>query len=237
MDLIGDERASDSPYVQRVWRSQSERAGDFLSIAESHWEMVVTRYQGRTTLTMRGPETRATTAYCPAGGEWIGIQFKPGAFMPDFPARMLMDRQDVHLPGASSQAFWLKGAAWQFPTYENADTFVAWLVEDDLLVRDPLVGAVLRGERVHTSSRTVQRRCLHATGLTQGTIDQIKRARYATTLLKQGVSILDTVYRAGYTDQPHMTRSLQRFVGQTPAQIADTNRSEQFSLLFEVEPY
>jgi AraC-like DNA-binding protein len=26
--------------------------------------------------------------------------------------------------------------------------------------------------------------------------------------------------RAGYVDQPHLTRSLKRFVGQTPSQIA-----------------
>ena len=237
MDLICDERASDSPYVQRIWRSQSEHAGEFLSIAEHHWEMVVTRYQGQTTLTVRGPETRATSAYCPAGGDWIGIQFKSGAFMPDFPARMLMDRQDVHLPGASSQAFWLKGAAWEFPTYENADTFVDWLVDDGLLARDPLVGAVLRGERAHASSRTLQRRVLRATGLTQGTIDQIKRARFATILLKQGVPILDAVYRAGYADQPHMTRSLQRFVGQTPAQIASQAIINPMSFLFRTDPF
>jgi len=28
------------------------------------------------------------------------------------------------------------------------------------------------------------------------------------------------VRRAGYADQPHMTRSLKRFVGQRPSQIA-----------------
>jgi AraC-like DNA-binding protein len=39
------------------------------------------------------------------------------------------------------------------------------------------------------------------------------------TLLHQGTSILDTVYKAGYYDQSHMTNSLKRFLGQTPAQI------------------
>ncbi|MCC6614983.1 MAG: helix-turn-helix transcriptional regulator [Anaerolineae bacterium] len=237
MDLICDERASDSPYVERIWRSRSEHESEFLSVAESHWEMVVTRYQGQTTLTVRGPETKATSAYCPAGGEWIGIQFKSGAFMPDFPARMVMDRQDVNLPEASSGSFWLKGSAWHFPNYENADTFVDWLADDGLLVRDPVIGASLRGEHIRASSRTMQRRFLRATGLTQGTIDQIKRARYATILLKQGVSILDAVYRAGYTDQPHMTRALKHYVGQTPAQIAYQNTTNPLSLLYRTEPY
>ena len=49
MFLIFDDRPSDSPFVERIWRCHSERAGTFHSIASSHWEMVVTRHQGKTT--------------------------------------------------------------------------------------------------------------------------------------------------------------------------------------------
>ncbi len=38
--------------------------------------MVVTRHEGKTSLTVRGPETKATTADCPAHGEWFAIRFK-----------------------------------------------------------------------------------------------------------------------------------------------------------------
>jgi methylphosphotriester-DNA--protein-cysteine methyltransferase len=51
-------------------------------------------------------------------------------------------------------------------------------------------------------------------------LEQIERAQQAAALLEQGVSLLDVVYQVGYADQPHMTRSLKRFIGQTPAQIA-----------------
>ena len=60
-------RPSDSPFVERVWRSQSHAAGVFLSVATSHVEIAVTRHEGRTFLTVRGPETKATPADCPAG--------------------------------------------------------------------------------------------------------------------------------------------------------------------------
>jgi methylphosphotriester-DNA--protein-cysteine methyltransferase len=76
------------------------------------------------------------------------------------------------------------------------------------------------------SSRTVRRRFLLATGLTPKAIQQIERAQKAAALLEQGVSILDAVYQAGYADQPHMTRSLRRFTGQTPAQIARVSAPE-----------
>jgi AraC-like DNA-binding protein len=39
-------------------------------------------------------------------------------------------------------------------------------------------------------------------------------------MLTEGVAPIDVALRAGYADQPHLTRSLRRFVGQTPAEIA-----------------
>jgi hypothetical protein len=231
MFLTFEDRPSDSPFVERVWRCRSEGAGRFLSVASSHWEMVVTRHRGATTLTVRGPETKVSAIDCPADGEWTGIRFKLGTFMPQLPVANLLDRQDVNLPGATGRSFWLNGSAWDYPGFENAEAFVARLVQRSLVVRDPAVQAVLQGERQALSLRTAQRRFLQATGMTRGTFRQIERARYATTLLQQGVSILDTVYEAGFFDQAHLTRSLKRLIGQTPARIV--RRDEQLSFLYK----
>jgi AraC-like DNA-binding protein len=214
-----------------VWRCRSERAGRFLSIASSHWEMVVTRHRGETTLTVRGPETKVSTIDCPAEGEWTGIRFKLGTFMPQLPVANLIDRQDVTLSAATDRSFWLNGSAWDFPSFENAETFVARLVQGGLVVRDPAVEDTLRGERQALSLRTAQRRFLQATGMTRGAYRQIERARYATSLLKQGASILDTVYEAGFFDQAHLTRSLKDLIGQTPARIV--RQEEQLSFLYK----
>jgi AraC-like DNA-binding protein len=61
--------------------------------------------------------------------------------------------------------------------------------------------------------------------------------RYATHLLQQGVSILDTVEQAGYFDQPHLTRSLKYLIGQTPAQILQKSRPEQMPFLYKTTPF
>jgi AraC-like DNA-binding protein len=233
MDLICDERLSDSPFIKRVWHSYNEHAGSFISMADSHWGMVVTRYRGMFTLTVRGPETRATPAFCPADAEFFGIQFKLGTLMPNFQPKVLMDRHDVNLPEAASHSFWLNGAAWQFFDYENAETFVNRLVREGLLLHDPVVDATLQGQLSQLSLRTVQRRFLQATGLTNNVIYQIQRARQAAALLKEGVSILDTVEQAGYFDQPHLTRALKSYIGQTPAQIISQNRPERLSFLYK----
>jgi AraC-like DNA-binding protein len=233
MDLTCEERLSDSPYIEFIWRSHSEHPGAFISMAEMHCSMVVTKINGKTIVTVRGPEIRATPAYSPDGAEFFGIVFKPGTFMPHFPPSMVADRHDVNLPGTSGKSFWLQGSAWQFPDFENADVFANRLVHEGLLIHDPVVNSVLRREPVDLSQRTVQRRFLQATGLTYGDVRQIERARYATRLLRQGVPILDTVYEAGYFDQPHLTRSLKHLIGQTPAQLLDKDRSQRLSLLYK----
>jgi len=69
------------------------------------------------------------------------------------------------------------------------------------------------------SSRTVRHRFLRATGLSQSHVHQIERAERAAALLQQSVTILDTVYEVGYFDQPHLTRSLKRWIGYTPVQL------------------
>jgi hypothetical protein len=230
-----EERFSDSPFIERIWRSHTEQTGPFLSIATSHWEMVVSGYHGNTVVTIRGPETKVTPFEVTfTGGEYLGIIFKHGTVMPYLPADAIVDG-DVDLPDASSKSFWLNGFAWQFPTYENADTFVDRLVREDVLVRDPIVQSALRGEPQDLSPRSIQRHFIQTTGLTQGAVRQIERARRATLFLQQGVSILDTVGRLGYADQAHMTRALKRCIGKTPAQILNKSEPEQTSLLFETE--
>ena len=233
MDLMCAERESDSSYVARIWHTRGEKAGPFISIAETEWALVVTKYRGKTSITLRGPTTSATPAFCPPEAEFFGIQFKPGVFMPNLPAKVAMNRNDLNLPSASSTSFWFQSSAWQYPSYENADTFVSRLVRNGLLIYEPVVDAVLQAQTVDLSLRTVQRRFLQATGLTYNTLYQISRAQYATMLLKEGVSIFETVEQAGYFDQPHLTRALKHFIGLTPAQIADQRRTERLSFLYK----
>jgi hypothetical protein len=234
MFLNFDERPSDSPFVERVWRCHSDRAGTFLSVAASHFEMAVTRHRGKTFLTLRGPETKATPADCPAEGEWLGIRFKLGTFMPQLPPGNLRDRRDVTLPDATSHSFWLNGSAWEYPAFENAETFVARLVQKAIIARDFAVDAAVLGPSQERSLRSAQRHFRKATGITHSTMRQIERARHATNLLKQGVSILDTVHEAGYFDQAHLTRSLKFLMGQTPAAIVQGN--QQLSFLYKTTP-
>jgi len=121
-----EERSSDSPFVHRVWRCRSARAGSFLSIAAGQVEIVLARVRETSVLTVRGPETTPAMIDYPSDAEWIGIQFSLGTFMPRLLPMLLRDRADVNLPDASSRSFWLNGSAMAYPTFDHAETRWRW---------------------------------------------------------------------------------------------------------------
>lgn len=211
-------RPSDVPFVQAVYQARSIGGGSFLSTAASNWEMVITRQEEKITLSIRGPETKASPSPIPTDAEFLGIIFRHGMFMPDLPGSKLVD-EEIHLLGSSKKSFQLFGDTWEFPSLENVDTFVNRLLRRELLTRDQVVDDVMQGRPQDLSLRSIQRRFLHVTGLTYKTIQQIERARQAVTLLQNGVPILDATYQTGYFDQAHLTRSLKLLYGQTPGEI------------------
>jgi hypothetical protein len=210
-------RSSRSSLVEETWQARSEPEDSFISVAATHWEMVVTRQRDAVRMTVRGPETRATTVPIPQDAEFFGIQFSAGTFMPGLSPGRLVDRA-VTLP-ATDGSFRLDGSDWEFPGPDTADVFVDRLVRAGVLVHDPIVAEALHGDIEGFSSRSLERRVARATGLSRGAIGRIRRAERAVELLARGVPASEVAYRTGYADQPHLTRSLRRFVGQTPSQI------------------
>lgn len=224
MSMISEERLSDSPYIETVCRGWTVATGSSVRPAESHWHMVIVKVHGKVMPLVVGSLPTSGVAKWGAEAEILWIKFKIGMFMPQFPAKTLINRE-VLLPDASSQKFWLHGSAWHFPSYDNVETFIHRLVRDESLVHDPVVSNALLDRPLDVAERTVRHRFLQTTGLTQNQIRQIERAQRAAALIKQGVPILDTVFETGYFDQPHLTKSLKRFVGKTPTQLVPVNAS------------
>jgi hypothetical protein len=218
MGFSYEERQTDSSYIVGIARVFAETDITPLCRADGRWELIVRRQQGRNNLLVGGPMTKASLVSNGEGSEFLIIKFKFGLYMPALPARNFVDAETA-LPEASSKSVWLNGSAWPLFDYENVETFIDRLVREDALVWDPVVKAALDDQPQIVPDRTQRHRFLRVTGLTQRTIRRIERARQAAALLESGVPILDTVYQAGYADQPHLTRALKHFIGQTPAQL------------------
>jgi Helix-turn-helix domain len=232
MGLEVEDRPSDSPYIQRVWRSRSQDVHRMTSIATSHWGLVVWEQSGQVNVAVQGPESKASPAPVPEDATFFGISFSLGTSMPHLPVNRLVDGF-AEIPDATRRSFWLQGSAWHLPDYDNAEAFVRRMVREGVLVRDPIVAEVLRGASPDVSERTVQRRFVAATGLTRGAVRQIDRARQAAVLIQEGASVSEVIDRLGYFDQPHLARSLTRYVGRTATQLRDRDPSEPLSLLYK----
>ena len=192
MSSLFEGRGSESPYIEAVWRGRAGSEYAPVCPASNRWHLLFLRQNGRVNVSVEGPLTKATPVTQAEGTEWFGVTFQPGTFLPSVPIRNLLDELAI-LPLAAKTSFGLAGSSFQFPDYENVETFVERLARESLLVSDPIVKAVLQEYPQKVSSRTVRRRFLFATGLTYKAISQIERAKWAMALLEQGVPLCDVI--------------------------------------------
>jgi hypothetical protein len=211
-------RASDSPWIDTVWTCTSEQVAEMTSVAAVCWGLVFWEREGGAHASITGPETRAGTAPVPEGATFVGIEFALGTSLRAVPTPALVDG-GVELPDATRTTFRLDGARWRTPGPDDAEALVDRLVRSGAVVRDPLVTEVRRGHLPAVTARTVERRFRAATGLTQGAVRQIERAREAATILAAGAPVGDVVSVLEYFDAPHLARALRRYVGRTARQL------------------
>jgi methylphosphotriester-DNA--protein-cysteine methyltransferase len=133
--------------------------------------------------------------------------------------------ETIALPVNGDRSFTMNGVDVPLSGYEDAEAVVHRLTSVGMLDSDPAVEAAWNGSAPPVSHRSLQRRFRCVTGMSHRTARQIERASEALRLLQRGVSILDTVDELGYSDQAHLTRSLRRWTGQTPAQVARERQS------------
>lgn len=203
-----------------MWTAECDSDTVFSSIASAHGGLGFVRAAGTTTVHVRGPASRASTLSCPPDTEYFGVDLRVGAYLPMFAPVRLANLEDEVLPTLDGKVL-LGGQAWEMPTAQNVDVFVERLEHAGLVVLDPLVERLQRGDTPPgVSPRTAQSRFVRAVGLPRRTMRIIEQARRAATLLRGGSPIPDVVSAVGYYDQPHLTRSLRALIGHTPTEVA-----------------
>jgi AraC-like DNA-binding protein len=225
------DRPSESPDIERVWRSHSDAGNRMTSIATAHWTLVAWRAGREWRVAVQGPETAATTAPVPPETDFVGIRLSLGTTLGRLPMGRLVDR-GIEFPDVSRHSVRILGHTVPLPGYDDAEDLVRRLVRAGAIARDPTVRDVLRGRPPDATARTVRRRFRTAIGLTPGAVRQIERAREAAMLIQTGTPIADVAHDLGYYDQPHLARSLGRFIGHTATELR-SGASGQLSLLYK----
>jgi hypothetical protein len=126
--------------------------------------MVLVNYQGKRQFIVTGALPTSGVVSYTEGAEILWIKLKLGTFLPHLPARIRLDKETV-LPDAVDHAFWLGSTSWQYPNFDNVETFINRLVRAEALACDPLVSAVLQDHPRDMAPRTVRHRFVQATGL------------------------------------------------------------------------
>ncbi|MCO1656065.1 helix-turn-helix domain-containing protein [Pseudonocardia humida] len=75
-------------------------------------------------------------------------------------------------------------------------------------------------DTVGWTPRTLHRHCLAAFGYGPAVLRRVLRFRRATDLLAAGVAPAEVAARAGYADQPHLSRELRALGGTSPRRFA-----------------
>jgi hypothetical protein len=212
------ERAADSPLIERITQvAYEERTQEWVT-PDGCWDIVIFQKPGGTMVFQTGLTTRPVRVENGAGDSFLTISFKPGVFMPRTPGFRTVDTGLVR-PLVSSRAFAIDSETFEIPTFENAEQFVTRLVRREVLVRDDLVASALEGRPRAITTRSMQRHFLSALGMTPKQFPQVQRAMHAVDMLRRGIAPAAVATDAGYSDQPHLTRSLKAIMGQTPGQI------------------
>ncbi len=223
MSFHQEERAGDSPFARTIFRIRFEGDGCLMAIADGSPDIIIIKQRGESRIFFSGTRTKAAPIFYKEGMEFIGIRLAVGAFLPQLPPETMLDSTTL-LSSATARSFWLHDTALPLPDFEDADVFIKRLERHGLITHDEMVKATLQEQPSPESLRSVQRRFLKTTGMTQAYIRKIERALHAANLLRQGVSIADTIYQAGYFDQAHLTKALKHMTGYTPSQLTPPSK-------------
>jgi hypothetical protein len=229
MTSIRHVRKSDSKLIAEIRRVSYESPDGTttvqpdVTVPDGLWDLVVMRHRGGVQVLQTGLITKPVVLPYEPGDEYLAISFKPGAYMPGLPGQRMVDRGLIRPLGAG-WCFELDADTFEIPTFENAEGLVERLVKRDFLRLDDVVDRVAGGDPAWASERTIERRFRWVLGLTPSQLAQIRRARVAVSKLEAGAAPADVAADLGYADQPHLTRSLRRFMGRTPGEIAEPSK-------------
>ena len=224
MSQIHESRLSDNRFIDRVWKSQNVSDGVYVSTPDCSWDIIVLiQPDGSRSVMLTGQAAEAAEVPYKGGTSSVVVSFAAGAYMPDYPGRRMLNLFEM-LPNDGPDHFILSGHRFAIPTFEAAEDLVTQMEQTGLLKMDDVVAAIIMGSPKALSDRATQRHFLETTGLTRKALEQIKRAQAAVSQLQQGKRPADVAADTGYTDQAHLSKSLQKIMRSRPSNVDDIHK-------------
>jgi AraC-like DNA-binding protein len=184
-----------------------------------------------TELFVAGPDTAPHPYERTVGRAATGMRFHPGVLpaLLDVPADALRDARVplgmLHPALARGTVSALAGGAPAGPVLIDLAARLPGAAPEPGLHRAAvrLAGggsAAETADDLGWTTRTLHRRCLAAFGYGPSVLRRVLRFRRAVALLRAGVAPAEVAARAGYADQPHLSRDVRAFAGVSPSHLA-----------------
>ena len=183
-------------------------------------------------LFVAGPDTAPHPFERRAGVAASGLRFLPGVLpaLLDVPAATLRDARvpldacTPHSPGAGAAALAAGAPAGDGPHRRRRPAPRCSCPNPGCARPRRGWRGAARPRKPRTTSagrtRTLHRRCLTAFGYGPSVLRRVLRFRRAVALLRAGEAPADVAARAGYADQPHLSRDVRAFAGVSPTRLA-----------------
>lgn len=211
-------RNSVSPHVSVVWWAEIDEDASYVDAANEFWGLAFGVHpDGPPSATLIGPSLEPRWLHLAAGERWWGVELAAHVFIRQLEKRRLLGQ--LRALETDGRWFELTGVRLTVPEVDAVEDLVEVMLALDIISSDEDVAAVLGGQSVPSSRRSLRRHVMGATGISPKKVEQLQRARAAYALLQDGLSLAAAASEAGFSDQSHMTRAFTAVAGSSPARI------------------
>ncbi len=211
-------RSSSHPWIDTVWQTVCLTDGIYTATPDGSWDLIFRETPGKLPVIFLAGQGKEPVDVPYTAGEYgIVISFAAHVYV-------TQDKQTganagVRFLPMDEDSFTLNGAKLPLPTFQNAEQLTDMMVAANLLQSDDLVAQAFTAHPKAASKRVVQERFKKVTGITQKDFQLIRRAQEAVRRLKAGDRPVAVAVDLGYTDQPHMIKSIKKIMGHLPSDL------------------
>jgi len=211
-------RSSPHPWIDTVWQTVCLSDGIYKATPDGSWDLLRSvAPDGISVVFLSGQATEPVDVPYVEGEHSVVISFAAHVYLAH--DKEVRTGAAVRFLDVEEDEFSLDGVKLPLPTFLNAEVLVDEMIAARLLASDDVVARAFTEKPKAASKRSVQQHFKNTTGITQKDFQLIRRAQEAVRRLKAGDSAAAVAFDLGYTDQPHMIKSIKKIMGSLPSNL------------------
>ncbi|SMQ70161.1 Helix-turn-helix domain-containing protein [Devosia lucknowensis] len=211
-------RASPHPWIDTVWQTVCLADGIYRATPDGSWDLLLSvSPEGDPIVFLTGQATEPVDVPYLAGEHSVVISFAAHVYLATESA--VRTGAAIRMLPVEDDQFELDGVRLPLPAFADAEGLVDRMIAAGLLKSDDLVAKAFSDRPKAASKRSVQQHFRRTTGITQKDFQMIRRAQEAVRRIKAGEAPAAVAVDLGYTDQPHMIKSIKTIMGHLPSDL------------------